>query len=118
MAYVSDESGQQEVYVRPFQSSGERHRISTKGGSFPRWRRDGTELFYLSPDNQLMAVRVKLGASFEPGTPAALFTLGGPNMAISYDVSADGQRFIASSAIPGAAAPPTVVLNWAAELKQ
>jgi Tol biopolymer transport system component len=117
VAFVSEESGRPEVYVQPFQRSGEKHRVSTAGGSLPRWRRDGKELFYVSHDNQLMAVPVQLGASFESGTPKALFSIeASQSVEISYDVSADGQRFIINSPIPGTAAPPTVVVNWAAEL--
>jgi eukaryotic-like serine/threonine-protein kinase len=117
VAFVSDESGRLEVYVQPFQRPGEKHRASTAGGSLPRWRRDGKELFYVSPDNQLMAVPVQLGASFESGTPKALFSIeASQGVEISYDVAADGQRFIINSPIPGTAAPPTVVLNWVAEL--
>jgi len=117
VAFASDESGRWEVYVQPFQGPGVKRRISTSGGSLPRWRRDGRELFYLGLDNQLMAVPVRLGSSFEPGTPRALFSIeaaqGGE---ISYDVAADGQRFIVNSPIPGAPAAPTVVLNWTATL--
>jgi Tol biopolymer transport system component len=117
VAFVSEESGRPEVYVQPFQHPGEKHRVSTAGGSLPRWRRDGKELFYVSHDNQLMAVPVQLGASFESGTPKALFSIEASESAeISYDVAADGQRFIINSPIPGTAAPPTVLLNWAAEL--
>ena len=104
-----------EVYVQPFEGPGERRRISPAGGIQPRWRRDGTELFYISADNQLTAVPVKLGATFEPGTPTALFPID-PNAESSYDVSPDGERFVVISPIPGGPAPLTVVLNWTAEL--
>jgi Tol biopolymer transport system component len=56
IAYISDESGRFEVYVRPFLGQGEKTRVSTTGGFQPRWRSDGKELFYLSPDREVMAV--------------------------------------------------------------
>ena len=59
LAYVSDESGQEQVYVRAFPSGNALIQISTAGGSYPRWRRDGRELFYISADQKLMAVPVK-----------------------------------------------------------
>ena len=90
IAYCSTESGTDEVYVRPFRGPGEKRRISTGGGAFPRWRRDGKELFYVAPRNQLMSVQVP-----ETSAPRILFTA---KMAFSqfYDVSADGQRFLIS----------------------
>jgi Tol biopolymer transport system component len=118
VAYVSDESGRPEVYVQPFQGGGERRRISTAGGSLPRWRRDGKELFYLGADNQLMAVPVKVGEGVEAGVPAALFRID-PAAQADYDVAADGQRFLINAAVTGAESLPiTVVLNWTAELEK
>jgi serine/threonine protein kinase len=117
VAYASDESGRFEVYVRPFQGDGERRRVSTGGGYLPRWRRDGKELFYLTLDNRLMAVPGNWETGFEPGNPVALFSIDtGPNTRVPYDVAPDGQRFIVISAIPGEIAPPTVVVDWTAEL--
>ncbi len=117
VAYASDESGRSEVYVQPFQRPGETRRISAAGGSLPRWRRDGRELFYIGPDGQLMAVPMRLGASLEPGTPAVLFTLAAnPVVRTHYDVSHDGQRFLVVSPEPGAVSAPTVVLNWTADM--
>jgi Tol biopolymer transport system component len=126
MAYDSDESGQQRVYVQTVPVSGAKLQISTAGGSQPRWRRDGKELFYLAADGKLMAVPVKLAPSFEAGTPQPLFegiplaldTLG---RSFSYQPSADGQRFLVNLPAAGEAAAPaniTVVLNWQAELRK
>src|SRR5262249_57200415 len=70
IAYVSDESGRPEVYVQTFPVSTAKWRISTAGGSQPRWRRDGKEIFYVSPDHRLMAVPVKGGGGLEGGGPA------------------------------------------------
>jgi Tol biopolymer transport system component len=77
IAYTSDESGQDDVYVRPFPSGAGKWKISTTGGQFPRWRHDGRELFYLSPDRKLMVAAVKAGSGLQPvfevATPQALF---------------------------------------------
>ena len=117
VAYHSDDSGRPEVYVQPFPGPGEKRRISVAGGSLPRWRRDGRELFYLGADTQLMAVPIRLGSSAEPGTPSALFAIeAAQNVMTEYDVSRDGQRFLVNSPVPGAAAAPIVVLNWTADL--
>jgi serine/threonine protein kinase len=95
IAYVSDESGAQQVYVQSFPTLGGQRQISTEGGTQPQWRRDGKELFYLAPDRQLMAVTVKAGATFEHDAPRALFQteLNVAALRQSYAVSADGQRF-------------------------
>ena len=109
------------MYVAPFPGPGGKWQISTGGGYFPRWRRDGTEIFYLAPDNKLMAAAVNgKGGSFEVGAVKPLFgthTSGGGRD--RYDVSADGQRFLIST-VPEqvASAPITIVLNWAAGLKK
>src|SRR5438552_14112577 len=81
MAYTSDESGQREVYVRPFPAADAQWRISIAGGEQPRWRGDGQELFFLGPAGKMMAVAIKTGVpsepgtkpSFEPGVPQPLF---------------------------------------------
>ncbi len=129
IAYTSFEPGSNQVYVQRFAESGSadqapggRWQISTAGGSHPRWRRDGRELFYLAPDRRLMAVEVKTGATFEVGAPRALFAadvsapgaVGTPGLlAYQYDVSADGQRFLMNALLEAAPASPIeVVLNW------
>ena len=120
VAYVSDESGRYEVYVRPFPGPGEKWQISTQGGVEPVWSRDGQELFYRNED-RLMAVDVTVPPAFRAGKPQLLFEgqyqshLGLPN----YDVSTDGQRFVMIQ--PGqetALRHINVVLNWSEELKR
>jgi eukaryotic-like serine/threonine-protein kinase len=120
VAYVSDESGRSEVYVAPFPGPGGKWQISTGGGSWPRWRHDRTEIFYLAPDNNLMAAAV-IGnrASFEVGAVKPLFQTRETGSRHRYDVSADGQRFLINTAPEQAAsAPITVVVNWTAGLKK
>ncbi len=116
IAYVSNATGAQEVYVRPFPSGGPGGppgaaiRVSTAGGLHPFWRRDGRELFYSASPGQ-MAVDVKLGKTPEIGVPHLLFQVGAPT------VSADGQRFLSiQDAADMPAARINVVLNWTAEL--
>jgi eukaryotic-like serine/threonine-protein kinase len=122
IAYASTESGSRsEVYVQSFPPSGGKWQVSTSGGAQPRWRRDGKELYFIAPDKKLMAVDVKLGATFEMGTPKPLFqtqvsSFETPNR---YDVSADGQRFLINSAVQETSrAPLVVILNWAAGIKK
>jgi len=69
MAYVSEESGKDEVYVQSIPAGHGKWQISSKGGAQPAWRRDGKELFYLSADDKIVTVPIKLGTSFEPGIP-------------------------------------------------
>jgi Tol biopolymer transport system component len=121
VAYVSNESGGTEVYVAPFPGPGGKRQISTGGGSYPRWRHDGAEIFYFAPDRKLMAAAVSgKGESFEVGAVKPLFeTRAVLGFRYFYDVSADGQRFLINTAPEQAAsAPITVVLNWTAGLKR
>lgn len=93
VAYQSDESGQSQVYVQGMPATGAKYQISTSGGTQPRWRRDGKELYYFSQDQKLMAAPIALGAVVEPGTPHALFTAAGLFDG-GYAPSRDGQRFL------------------------
>jgi eukaryotic-like serine/threonine-protein kinase len=113
VAYVSDESGRDEVHVRTFPQPDGRWQISAGGGSFPRWRADGRELFFVS-DSQLLAVDVQTGPTLRFGAPRALFRMPQAN---HYEVSGDGQRFLVK--MPLRERDPRglqVVLNWTAEL--
>jgi Tol biopolymer transport system component len=125
IAYDSAESGRYEIYVRPFPPGEGRTgkwQVSSNGGQQPRWRGDGGELYYLGLDRMLTAVEVKTGASFQSGTPHALFNApanSAQSLSSSYDVTQDGRQFIAITAGSAtAAAPATVVLNWDAALKR
>jgi serine/threonine protein kinase len=128
MAYTSDESGQREVYVRPFPGGEFQRQISLAGGEQPRWRGDGGELFYVAEDGKMMtvAVRAVLGSksSFEPEAPRPLFETHlialGYSVVFEYDVTADGKRFLIDTDLGGGAdVPPlNVVVNWDAGLKK
>ena len=120
VAYASNESGTDEVYVRSFRSAGGKWQISTKGGGTPRWRRDGRELYYIGEGNKIFAVAIKAAAAFKAGVPTPLFETR-INSSIPernhYVVSADGQRFLINTMVEKPDYPPiTVVLNWAGNL--
>jgi Tol biopolymer transport system component len=96
LAYVSNESGQDEVYVRPFPDMGTKWRISTQGGIEPQWSSDGTELYYRN-GHKILAVSIQTRPSFTPGRPSEVFE--DPQWVIpkdtwNYDVTADGQHFL------------------------
>jgi Tol biopolymer transport system component len=120
VAYQSNESGRPEVYVTPFPGQRGKWQISTGGGAYPRWRHDGAEIFYLTPDNKLMAAAVNgKGSSFEVGAVKPLFQTRASRNRYEYAASADGQRFLINTAPEQpASAPITVVLNWTAGLRK
>jgi Tol biopolymer transport system component len=126
IAYVSSESGSNEIYVQSFPPAGRGMRVSSGGGTEPRWRADGKELFYIAPGGSVMAVDTTLAPTFSRGVPRELFkapiATGGPRaFAFHYDVAPDGKRFLLiTTPQADATAPPpiTVVLNWHAALKK
>lgn len=120
IAYLSDETGRDEIYVRDFPSGEHKWLISTAGGWDPQWRRDGRELFYLTLDGTLMAVSIGDSVHFTYGTPHPLFQTSVPPLpsppdipASVYAVSKDGKRFLINGLAPGFVPPPvTVVTGW------
>jgi Tol biopolymer transport system component len=130
LAYVSDESGRNEIYVQPFSAEGSqppnRWTISSSGGTDPRWRRDGKELFYLAGDGKLMSAPVKnsSGGVFATDSPQPLFEIP-PYFgrvgtgAFRYSVTSDGKRFLVLTGPTNAVqAPLTVITNWRAAVKR
>ena len=118
MAYASAESGTVETFVQTFPASGGKWQISTAGGSYPRWRRDGKELYFVAPDSTLVAVEVATGSGFAAGTPKPLFRAPVKLMDIGfqYDVSPDGNRFLINTLEEDShAGSITVVQNWMGE---
>ena len=125
VAYHSDESGRNEIYVRPFPppiGGGGKWMISQGGGTLPAWRDDGKELFFQSPDSRIMTAAVTVtgdatGAALQPGPPKPLF-----RMAIGsrgWDVTADGQKFLLTVPVGVTEQTPfTIVLNWMSLLKR
>jgi len=136
LAYYSNETGRAEVYVQPFPSGAGKWQVSTNGGWFPRWRRDGRELFYMSQASggKMMSVDVtSTGLTFEAGSPKELFdspyvnlvhtgTAPGASQYHAFVVSPDGQRFLIphppSIDVAALAMPIVVVENWFTELQQ
>jgi serine/threonine protein kinase/Tol biopolymer transport system component len=140
VAYASNETGRDEIYVRPFIASGSsapgasgprlgegKWQVSKDGAVLipvtgpPHWRNDGKELIFIGPNNAVMVVDVNgSGAAFQMGTPKVLFTAGLNNPG-GLDVTADDTRFLVTT-IPGVGQPTqtpiTVVLNWQADLKK
>jgi serine/threonine-protein kinase len=131
LAYQSNESGNWDIYVQPFGAgaSGLRSTVSNAGGIQPRWSRDGQELFYVSPNNEMMRVRVTAGTTWSAGAPEKLFDAsaylwgGTGNPYFMYDIAKDGRFLLVKQ-------PPTtksdtlgvdsliVVQHWTEELKR
>ena len=127
IAYDSDETGSYHVYVRSFsgeeQPTSAKWQVSMTGGSQPRWRQDGSEIFYLGADGNLMSVEVKQTPStFEVSSPHVLFDAGVLAMtndfSFFYDAAADGKRFLlVATADQGRAGPLSVLTNWQSRLR-
>jgi len=127
IAYSSNASGRTDIYVRPFNEIGNERpasgkwMVSSAGGFSPRWRRDGSELFYLSLDGTAMSVAVDTSGVFRAGAPKPLFKI--PSGVLFWDVSADGKRFLMPAPTDTATRPASqarivVVLNWRAALQK
>jgi len=119
LAYQSEESGISEIVVRSFPEVRERRQVSSGGGTQPRWRTDGRELYFISPDNKVMAVDIGTAAPLEAGAPHALFQtriLPPIEARNHYDAASDGQRFVVNSRRPeDASLPILVVSGWIPE---
>jgi dipeptidyl aminopeptidase/acylaminoacyl peptidase len=114
IAYTSDASGQNEIYVQTFPDLKRRWQVSTEGGSEPRWRRDGNELFFLAPDNAVMVASVSLpGGVFGVPQSACGGCRAAPTFNRPYDAVADGRRILVLGALrnPGDDSL-TVILDW------
>jgi eukaryotic-like serine/threonine-protein kinase len=119
VAYTSNESGLSEIYVIPFPPTpnGGRWMVSRGGGVQPRWRHDGRELFYISPDWTMMAVPVSTTPVFQAGIPQALFNTDMVDTGIrtgpmSWDIAPDGKRFLIISDKAQETSSLNVILNW------
>jgi serine/threonine-protein kinase len=121
LAYVSNESGREEIYMQPFPGPGRKWQISTEGGIEPLWARNSKELFYRNGD-KMMAVTIDAGPDFTPGKPTLLFEgqylHGSPEPHTNYDVSLDGERFVMIKTEQSSPTEINVILNWTEELKR
>jgi eukaryotic-like serine/threonine-protein kinase len=119
VAYASDVSGAPEIYVRPFRESGGTWRVSNRGGQTPSWRGDGREIYYLAPDDTLMAAPVTNTSPFETGPSAPLFKIAvSESPDAQYDVFPDGKRFVVNQRISARDEPINVLVHWPAALKK
>ena len=129
LAFLSDESGKAEIYVQAIDRSddslrvtGERFLISRQGAQCLRWRKDARELFYLGLDGQVYVVPLAFRSSaVHAGNPEALFTIDAEarstlHSAVSFDVTADGSRFVIPSITPGEHSALFVVKDWEAQV--
>jgi eukaryotic-like serine/threonine-protein kinase len=114
VAYSSDETGRFEVFVQAFAPSGGRWQVSQAGGSEPRWNRNGRELFYIDPQNYVVAVDVETSATgFQTGAAKKLFQFHGAGGQCRYDVAPDGQRFLVTAPLEeDLASPVTLITDW------
>jgi Tol biopolymer transport system component len=124
MAYTSDSSGRNEVYVESITPGGASHLVSVNGGGYPRWRGDGKELYFITSSNSsLMAVDIKTGPEITFGLPHELFVQPALRRNVSefpYQPNADGSQFLMLLSAGGEVAAPalTVVTNWQGTLKK
>ena len=118
VAYQANDAGHFEIYLRPFPGPGERIQVTSSGGQYVRWAKNGSELFYVAADHRLTSVRVTSGANGRPvlGAPVPLFLTefeAGLLPRQQYVVSPDGQRFLINAATdviePSSI---TLILNW------
>ena len=129
VAFLSDESGKAEIYVQALDRSndslrvtGERFPVSREGAQCLRWRKDGKELYYLGMDGQVYAVPLAFSpAAVRAGKPEALFTIQPEAYAtihsvVTFDVSADGSRFVIPSITPGESSALVVLQDWESQV--
>ena len=124
VAYASSESGDWDIYVTTFPNPAGKWQVSRGGGTEPRWRGDGQEIFYIDPKRVLTAVPVSVTGTFSAGVPSPLFQIHGrapisSTDLFTYDVTKDGKRFLVNRYVkPDHVEPLTVIFNAAAEIKK
>ena len=119
VAFQSNATGRYEIYVRPFEAQGGLIPVSTGGGVYPRWSRDGQELYFVAPDARMMAAQIHATATtLQADVPEPLFAtqkLGGGQNVIAhghqYDVARDG-RFLINMDVEASGPPIVLLMNW------
>ena len=120
IAYATNRSGRFEIEVRGLAAGERSHPVSIDGGGYPRWRKDGRELYYLSADGRLMAVAFTPGTTPTIGAPTSLFEAavlahvnrGGLGAEFEYDVNAEGSRFLINRLVAPGDPSMTIIVNW------
>jgi serine/threonine protein kinase/Tol biopolymer transport system component len=119
VAYSSDESGRQELYITSFPEGKGKWRVSANSGNFPAWSASGKELFYEDVMNAYLVCPIEIkGSEVEVGTPQRLFQTSTPGLGISFDVSSDGKRLLVNHSEEEAQLPLQLNTNWLAELQR
>ena len=112
VAYQSDETGRNEIYIASFPDARRKLQVTSGGGTFPQWGPDGRELFYISGDGMLTVINLRNGADgLEPSSPKPLFPIAANEYTASpYEVSPDGKRILVNQEQPNTELD--VVVNW------
>jgi eukaryotic-like serine/threonine-protein kinase len=119
VAYASDESGQQDIYITTFPEGKGKWRVSTNSGAFPAWSENGKELFFKDlTDNIFVCTVTPKGSEIEVGTPQRLFHAASPGIGVSFDASSDGKRLLVNHSEEEGQVPLQLVTNWPAELEK
>jgi len=119
VAYVSDESGTNELYVATFPEGKGKWRVSTNGAAYPAWSGNGKELFFRNPTDDVLACTVTVkGSELAFGEPQRLFHASMPGIGNPYDIRADGQRFLINLGEEETPTPLELEINWPTELKK
>jgi eukaryotic-like serine/threonine-protein kinase len=122
LSYTSEETGRSEVYVVPYPGLNGKWQVSTNGGAQARWRKDGKELIFVSPEGKLMSAAVSAAAgTFKAETPKPLFEsriVTTTRDVWQYDMTPDAQKFIINSRMEHSQEPITLYANWPAEVRK
>jgi hypothetical protein len=119
VAYLSDESGKNEVFVASFPDFALKRQVSNGDSGYPSWNGDGTELFYRQAPRELMSVSIRAGAGIEAGVPKLLFSYGTQGAGNRFAVTRDGKRFLIMEPPADESTPQQmiVMLNWTALIR-
>jgi hypothetical protein len=119
VAYASDESGQQDIYITTFPEGKGKWRVSANSGAYPAWSGNGRELFFKDLTDTIFVCSVTpKGLEIEVGTPQRLFHAASPGIGVSFDVTSDGKRLLINHSEEEAQVPLQLVTNWPAEVKR
>ena len=119
VAYASNESGQQDIYITSFPEGKGKWRVSANSGAYPAWSGDGKELFFKDLSDALLVCTIRAkGQELEVGTPQRLFHAASPGIGIAFDAFSDGKRLLVNHSEEEAQVPLQLLTNWPAELKK